>query len=116
MGTGPVSADLRERTGPTARQHEAIVEVPRNLVQRKKSEFMNENPREKAIALDFARRAALALFSTGEDRLAWPYDEDALWCEDRHPVMNERQCDYEEDGIRVWKIPLRSRDFNPFDP
>jgi hypothetical protein len=110
------SAKIGVPTGPTPRQHEAVVEVPRDLVQRKKSEFMNENPREKAIALDFARRAALALFSTGEQRLAWPYDEDALWCEDRHPVMNERPCDYEDDGIRAWRIPLRSRSLNPFDP
>jgi hypothetical protein len=110
------SAKIGVRTGPTTTQHEAVVEVPRDLVQRKKLEFMNENPREKAIALDFARRAALALFSTGEQRLAWPYDEDALWCEDRHPVMNERPCDYEDAGIRAWRIPLRSRCLNPFDP
>jgi hypothetical protein len=109
------SAKIGVRTGTTSRQHEAVVEVPRDLVQRKQSEFMNENPREKAIALDFARRAALALFSTGEQRLAWPYDEDALWCEDRHPVMNERPCDYEDDGIRAWRIPLRNRSLNPFD-
>jgi hypothetical protein len=109
------SPKIGVRTGPNTRLHEAVVEVPRDLVQRKKSEF-NENPREKAIALDFARRAALALFSTGEQRLAWPYDEDALWCEDRHPVMNERPSDYEDDGIRAWRIPLRSGSLNPFDP
>jgi hypothetical protein len=109
------SAKIGVHTGPTSRQHEAVVEVPRDLVQRKKSESMNENPREKAVALDFARRAALALFSTGEQRLAWPYDEDALWCEDRHPVMNERPCDYEDDGIRAWRIPLRNRSLKPFD-
>jgi hypothetical protein len=54
---------------------------------------MNRNLREKAIVLDLARRAALALFSSGEQRLALPHDEDALWCEDRHPVMNERPCE-----------------------
>jgi hypothetical protein len=72
---------------------------------------MNANLGEKAIILNFA----LALFST-EQRLASPYDEDALWCEDRHPVMNERPCDYEDDGTRAWRIPLRSRSLNPFDP
>jgi hypothetical protein len=77
---------------------------------------MNANLGEKAIVLDFARRAALALFSTGEQRLASPYDEDALWCEDCHPVMNERPCDYEDDGTRAWRIPLRSRSLNPFNP
>src|ERR1700681_2597679 len=110
------SPKMGVRTGPTARQHEAVVEVPRDLIQRKQSAFMNENPREKAIALDFARRAALAIFSIGEQRLAWPYDEDALWCEDRHPVMNERPCDFEDDGIRAWRIPSRNRSLNEFDP
>ena len=103
------------RTGPTTRQHEAVVEVPRDLVRRKESAFMKENPTEKAIVLEFARRAALALFSTGDQRVVWPHDEDALWCEDRHPVMNERPCDYEDDGIRAWRIPLMNRSLNPFD-
>jgi hypothetical protein len=86
------------------KQHEAAVEVPKSLVQRKQSELINENPREKTIALDFARKAALAIFSTGADPIIWPYDEDALWCEDRHPVMNERPCDHEENGTRAWRI------------
>jgi CheB methylesterase len=110
------SPKIGVRTAPSTRQHEAVVEVPRNLVQRKKLDYMNENPREKAIALDFARRAALALFSTGEQGLAWPYDEDALWCEDRHPVMKERPCDCEHDGIRAWRIPIRNRFLDAFDP
>jgi hypothetical protein len=92
------------RTGPTTEQYEAVVEVPRDLVQRKLLEFISENPREKAIALDFARRAALATFSTGPERIVWPYDEDALWCADRHPVMYERPCDYEDNGTKAWKI------------
>jgi hypothetical protein len=91
-------------SGLNVKQHEAAVEVPKSLVQRMQSELINENPREKAIALDFARRAALAIFSTGADPVAWPYDEDALWCEDRHPVMNERPCDHEKNGTRAWRI------------
>jgi hypothetical protein len=106
------SAKIGVPTGPTTRQREAVVEVPRDLVKKSES---NENPRERAIILDFARRAALALFSTGEQRLASPYDEDALWCEDRHPVMNERPCDYQDDGIKAWRIPLRNRSLKPFD-
>ena len=110
------SPKIGVRIAPSTGQHEAVVEVPRNLVQRKKLEYMNENPREKAIALDFARRAALALFSTGEQRLAWLYDEDALWCEDRHPVVKDRPCDYEHEGTRAWRIPIRNRPLNEFDP
>ena len=86
------------------KQHEAAVEVPKCLVQRKQSELINENLREKAIALDFARRAAIAIFSTGVEPIVWPYDEEALWCEDRHPVMNERPCDHEENGTRAWRV------------
>jgi len=85
-------------------QHEAAVEVPKCLVQRKQSELINENSREKAIALDFARSAALAIFSTGVEPIVWPYDEEALWCEDRHPVMNERPCDHEENGTRALRV------------
>jgi hypothetical protein len=91
-------------SGPNTKEHEAVVEVPRWLVHRKQSELKNENPREKAIALDFARRAALALFALGEEQIVYPYDEEALWCEDRLPVMNERRCDYEENGTKTWRI------------
>jgi hypothetical protein len=98
------SPKIGARTGTITRQHEVVVEVPKDLVQREQSEFMNENPREKAIALDFARRAALATFSTGPERIVWPFDEDALWCADRHPVMYERPCDYEDNGTKAWKI------------
>jgi hypothetical protein len=89
---------------PNTQEHEAAVEVPKYLVHRKQSELINENLREKAIALDFARRAALTLFSVGGVPIVFPYDEEALWCEDRHPVMNERRCDYEENGTRAWRI------------
>jgi hypothetical protein len=40
------SAKIVVRTGPTTRQHESAVEIPRGLVQRKKLAFMNENQRE----------------------------------------------------------------------
>jgi hypothetical protein len=89
---------------PNTKEHEAAVEVPKYLVRRKQSELMNENLREKAIALDFARRAALALFALGAEPIVYPYDEEALWGDDRHPVMNERRCDYEKNGIRAWRI------------
>ena len=89
---------------PNTKEHEVMVEVPKYLVQRKLSALINENPRETAIALDFARRAALALFALGAEPILWPHDEEALWCEDRHPMMNERSCDYEENGTRAWRI------------
>ena len=84
--------------------HKAIVEVPKDLVQRKQLGLRNEKSEEKVIALDLARRAALAAISTRTERLGWPYDEDALWCEGRHYVLDERPCDHEENGVRVWRI------------
>jgi hypothetical protein len=80
------------------------VEVPAGLVQRQHSELINQNLREKTVALNLARQAALAAFTTSAEQVVWPYDEDALWYEDRPFVMAERLCDHEENGIKVWKI------------
>jgi hypothetical protein len=70
--------------------------------------LLNENPREKSIALDLARSAALRAFSTHAEGVALPYDEDAIWCEDRLAVMNERPCDHEEYGTRAWRMAQNS--------
>jgi hypothetical protein len=91
---------------PMSKQHGAVVEVPRDLVQHKRSEIMNENPREKAIALNLARRAALGTFPTVEERVVGLYHEDVIWCEEKPPVMNERPCDNEENGTRAWRIAV----------
>jgi len=89
---------------PMTRQHGAVVEVPNDLVQRKQSEIINENLRERTIAFDLARRAALSTFPTVEERVVGLYHEDAIWYEDRPPVMNERPCDHEENGIKAWRV------------
>jgi hypothetical protein len=94
---------------PMGKQHGAVVEVPKELVQRKQSEFIHENPREKAIALDLARRAALGTFPTVEERVVGLYHEDAIWCEKRPPIMNERPCDNEDNGTRAWRIVKEGR-------
>ena len=47
---------------PVITQHEAVVEVPKDLVQRKQSENTSANSREKVIVLELARRAALGTF------------------------------------------------------
>ena len=85
------------------RQREVVVEVSRCLVQH--SQLLNENPGEKAIALDLARRVALDTFPTVAGRILGLYDEAApTWHEQRHHVMNERPCDHEENGTRAWRI------------
>jgi hypothetical protein len=90
---------------PLIQQHEAVVEVPKDLVQRKRSETRNDNPREKVIVLEMARRAALGTFPTVTERLLGLYDVDPpIWCADRPRVMNERQCDNEENGARAWRV------------
>jgi hypothetical protein len=84
-------------------EREVFVEVPKNLVQRK-SESINESLKE-VIALDLAKIAALNSFPTEAERVLDPYDEyPPIWYPDRPPIMNERPCDHEENGIRTWRI------------
>ena len=84
-------------------EREVVIEVTKDLVQRK-SESINESLRE-VIALDLAKSAALATFPTESERALNLYDEASpIWYHDRPPVMNERPCDHEEDGIRAWRI------------
>jgi hypothetical protein len=81
-----------------------LLKFPKDLVHRKLSEIINENPSEKAIALDLARGAALGTFPTVQEGVAGLYHEDAIWYENRPPVMNEQPCDHEENGTRAWRI------------
>jgi hypothetical protein len=84
-------------------EREVAVEVPKDLVQRK-SESINESLKE-VIALGLAKNAALGTFPTEAERAVDLYDEDPpVWYHDRLPVMNERPCDYEENGTRAWRI------------
>ena len=72
-----------------------VVEVPKDLVQRK-SKSINECLRE-VVALGLARSAALGTFPTEAERAVDLYDEDPpIWYYDRRPpVINERSCDHE---------------------
>ena len=85
--------------------HEAVIEVPKDLVRLRQTETGGRNSGENAIALEFARRAALGTFPTLAERVVGLYDEQApTWDENRPPVMNERPCDFEENGTRAWRI------------
>jgi hypothetical protein len=93
--------------GPILHLREVVVEVPRRLVQLSQSELVlvNEDPWQKAIALDLARRAALGAFPTVAERILGLYDEHVpTWYEERPQVMNERPCDHEQNGTRAWRI------------
>jgi hypothetical protein len=84
-------------------EREVFVEIPKKLVQRR-SESVNESLKE-VIALDLANRAALSTFPTDAERVVDLYDEGPpIWYSDRPPIMNERLCDHEENGIRTWRI------------
>ncbi len=84
-------------------EREVLVEIPKKLVQRK-SESVNESLKE-VIALDLAKSAALSTLPTEAERVVDLYDEDPpIWYSDRPPIMNERPCDHEENGIRTWRI------------
>jgi hypothetical protein len=88
-------------------EREVVVEVPKDLVQRK-SESINEGLKE-VIALDLAKSAALGTFPTELERAPEVYDEaPPNWYSDRPAVMNERACDYEENGTRAWRIVRKS--------
>jgi hypothetical protein len=89
-------------------QREVVVEVPKDLVQRK-SEAINESLRE-VIALGLARSAALGTFPTESERSPKVYDEaPPTWYPERHQIMNERACDYEENGTRAWRIIAKTK-------
>jgi hypothetical protein len=69
-------------TVPMIKRHEAVAEVPKDLVQREQSENTSENSRERVIVLELARRAALGAFPTVPARLVGLYDEDQpIWYE-----------------------------------
>ena len=88
-------------------EREVVVEVPKDLVQRK-SESINEGLRE-VVALDLARRVALGTFPNESERAFDLYEEaPPIWYPDRPQVMNERACDHEENGTRAWRIFLET--------
>jgi hypothetical protein len=96
---------IRRAAMPMPHQREVVIEVPRDLLQSKQSHLANDIPRERIIAIDLARRAALSTFPTVAERAMELYDEDLpIWCENRFHVMNERPCDYDENGTRVWRL------------
>jgi hypothetical protein len=84
-------------------EREVFVEIPKKLVQRR-SESVNESLKE-VLALSLAKSAALGTFPTEAERAVDLYDEGPpIWHSDRPPIMNERPCDHEENGIRTWRI------------
>jgi hypothetical protein len=96
-------------------EREVVVEVPKDLVQRK-TESINEGLRE-VVALDLARRVALGTFPNESERAFDLYEEaPPIWYPDRPQVMNERACDHEENGTRAWRIYLETPRTQPEPP
>ena len=88
---------------------EIVVEVPRGLLNQRQSDLVGKGSIEKTLALDLARDFALKMASPfptiGERAAGSLYEEDPpIWYEHGHRVMKRRPCDYEECGIRAWKI------------
>jgi hypothetical protein len=84
-------------------EREVVIEVPKGLVTRR-STLMNEGLKE-VVALDLAKSMALGTFPTDAERALDLYDEyPPIWCRDRPPVMDQRPCDHEQDGVRAWRI------------
>jgi hypothetical protein len=82
---------------------EVIVEVPKDLAERKESEI-NDEVLRKVFALDLARSAALRTFPTAEQYIELYEQGPPTWLDERVTVMNERPCDYTENGVRAWRI------------
>jgi hypothetical protein len=92
---------------PMLRQREVIVEVSKRLVLLRQADpaLVKENLTEKSIALELARRAALGTFPTVAQRILGLYDQnEPTWYEDQPPIINERPCDYEDNGTRAWRV------------
>jgi hypothetical protein len=99
--TSKAKADQTEAIGKC----EVVVEVPKDLVLCEHSESLTGTTEEKIFALGIARITALGTFPKTGKRVAERYDEGVpLWREERHPVMNERHCDHEDNGVRAWMI------------
>jgi hypothetical protein len=61
---------------PVTKQHEAVVEVPKDLRSAQAIRKYKRNSREKVIALDLARRMALGTFQTEAQRVRGLYHGD----------------------------------------
>src|ERR1700721_1615824 len=83
-------------------EREVVVEVPKELVQRK-SRSIDESLKE-VVALGLAKSAALGTFPAESERAIELYDEGPpTWYQERLSVMNERRCGHEENGTRARK-------------
>jgi hypothetical protein len=74
------------RALPTPTPREVIVEVPKDLAERKESEITNEVLR-RMFALDLARSAALHTFRTEEQDIKLYEEGRPTWLDDRVSVM-----------------------------
>ena len=90
------------RATATPCPREVIVEVPKDLAERKEWENSDEVLR-KVFALDLARSAALRTFPTAEQDIKLYQEGQPTWLGERVGVMNERPCDYAENGVRAWR-------------
>jgi hypothetical protein len=99
--TSKVKSDKIE----ASEHYEVVVEVPKDLVQCEHSKSLTGTTEEKILALGIAKTTALGAFPAIGQRVAEMYDEGLpFWRQERHPVMNERPCDHEQNGIRAWMI------------
>jgi hypothetical protein len=64
------SPEIGIRTVPIVKEHEAVAEVPKELVRLKQSELINENPREKANRPRFC----------GKSRSRYIFDRPRMGC------------------------------------
>ncbi len=86
--------------------HRVVVEIPKCLVVKQLAASADGKSEERWIVLKSANSAARAAFRNAPEmeEAEFSYHEDAIWYEERLPIMNERPCDLSENGMNVWQI------------
>ena len=94
------------KRGCQIEHHRVVVEIPKCLLVKQLAASANGKSGERLMILKLANSAARAAFrnAPGMREAEFPYHEDAIWYEERLPMMNERPCDFSENGINVWLI------------
>jgi hypothetical protein len=87
-------------------RHRVAVEIPKSLVGEQLAASADGKSEERLIVLKLANSAARAAFRNAPEteEAEFPYHEDAIWYEERLPIMKERPCDLSENGMNVWLI------------
>jgi hypothetical protein len=94
------------KRGSRIDRQRVAVEIPKCLVVKQLAASGDGKSEERLIVLKLANSAARAAFRNASEmeEAGFPYHEDAIWYEEKRPIMKERPCDLSENGMNVWLI------------